>query len=193
MPDAWHLIDEIQALLDPLREMHRRHQAALDEHRDTDGAVIEARYAAYEEARRSTALEASDVLHTVAARMELLVAVPAHRAFTVALNGPGHAEGASPWLFVVNGTDLDDAHCRLAELPSFRRWLDDIRNPDDSVGTRGDAEIVTGQSHAGVPAPGSYVDLRREQARVLADRTASSRASQLPVPGSPCPAPQRSR
>ena len=90
------VIDEIQALLDPLREMHRRHQEALDEHRTADGDVIETQYAEYEETRHTTAIEASDTLDTVIQRLELLVATPARRAFTIAFKGTGHAEGESP-------------------------------------------------------------------------------------------------
>ncbi|WP_367435105.1 hypothetical protein [Streptomyces celluloflavus] len=187
-----HLIDEIQALLDPLRTMHRRHQDALDKHRTADGEITEEEYADYEEARQTTAIEASDTLDTVVKRLELLVAAPAHRAFTIALKGPGHAEGANPSLFVVNGTDIDDAHRRLAQLPSFRRWLADIRNPE-ATGPSTDADVVRDQSHAGTRAPGTYSDLRNEQARLLAASSASRPTPALPLPGPPSASLPRSR
>jgi hypothetical protein len=115
-----HLVDEIRALLAPLQVMHCRHQEELDAHRNADGEVTEDQYAAYEEVRETTAIEASDTLDTVITRLELLAAVPTRRAFTIALTGPGHEEGTRPWLFVVHATGLDDAHRALTQLPSFQ-------------------------------------------------------------------------
>ncbi|QNA72101.1 hypothetical protein C8250_009450 [Streptomyces sp. So13.3] len=162
---APHLMDEILALLTPLQAMHRRHQEELDVYRNTDGEVIEDQRRAYEGTRESTAMEASDTLGIVVQRLALLASVPTRRAFTVALTSPGHEEGALPWLFVVLATDLDDAHRTLSEMPSYKQWLEEIAPLMD-----GDGELVAAQSHPGTRAPGSYIDLRHEQARVLAER-----------------------
>ncbi|MBT2509228.1 hypothetical protein J7I98_25765 [Streptomyces sp. ISL-98] len=192
VPHPSHLIDDIQALLDPLRQMHRRHQAALDEHRTKDGYVIEGHHAAYEEARYTTAIEASDTLDTIRNRLERLIAAPAHRAFTIALKGPGHDEGASPWLFVVNATDLDDAHRTLTQLPSYKNWLVDTRAPGDTD-SASNADVVSDHSHVGTRAPGTYLDLRQEQEQILASRTASRSVPAPPPPGPSSAAPRRSR
>ncbi|MFF3460321.1 hypothetical protein ACFYXH_39765 [Streptomyces sp. NPDC002730] len=180
-----HLFDEIRALLAPLQAMHRRHQEELDAHRNADGEVIEEQRAAYEEVRETTAIEASDTLDTVAKRLELLTAVPARRAFTVALTGPGLQDGERPWLFVVHATDLNEAHRSLTQLTGFRRWLDDTET--SSV----EAVLVAEESHPGTRAPGSYLDLRHEQARILAERTPSLGIATRPA--RPAKAPHRSR
>ncbi|MEU4347049.1 hypothetical protein [Streptomyces sp. NPDC023838] len=172
-----------------MQELQRRHQQRLDAHRTEDGEVIEDQYAAYDDARLETALEASDALDTLVAQLELLVADPPRRAFTLALRGPGADEGHLPWLFVVNGADLDDAYQRLSQLPSFHQWLEDVRHPGTS--RQGEENLVPGQSHPGVRGPGTYIDLRLEQARVLA-RRAPARGSLLP-PAPPPSAPGRAR
>ncbi|MEU0844006.1 hypothetical protein ABZ370_31645 [Streptomyces sp. NPDC005962] len=177
-----HLTDEITALLLPLRKMQRRHQAELDLYRTADGEVIDERYADYDDARQRTAMEAGDALDTLLERLENLVAVPSRRPFTVAVQGPGHEEGAAAWLFVVTGTSLDDAHRALTRLPSFQQWQADIR-PPDGYETPGDAQLVPGQSHPGTRESGSYIDLRHEQAHAPLRRTTS------PAPASPGPRP----
>lgn len=186
-----YLIDEIRAMLPPLQAMHRRHQEELDAHRTAEREVIEAQRAAYEEAREETAIEASDALDIVIKRLELLAAIPARRAFTVALTGPGHDEGARPWLFVVHASDLDSAHRILNELPSFQQWLTDITLPGAPGPSPGDAALVAEESHPGTRAPGSYADLRHEQARILAERTPSHGTATPPARSAK--APRRSR
>ncbi|RSO24293.1 hypothetical protein DMH15_31285, partial [Streptomyces sp. WAC 06725] len=125
--------------------------------------------------RESTAIEASDRLDTVIHRLEQLVTVPPRRAFTVALTSPGHEEGAQPWLFVVNATDLDTAYRTLTRLPSYHQWLRDIRAPGADTVSPGDAELVLSESHPGTRPYGAYEDLRDEQAQSPAEPTAPGR------------------
>ncbi|MFD7013930.1 hypothetical protein [Streptomyces sp. NPDC059928] len=124
-----HLHEEIRSLLAPLHAMQQRHQEQLDVHRDADGEVIEGQYAEYENVRHDTAIEAADTLEDLVAQLDQLVADPPRRAYTLALRGPGHQEGARPWLFVVNATDRDDAHRALTQLPAFQTWLEDTPRP----------------------------------------------------------------
>ncbi|MFD4479434.1 hypothetical protein ACFWPU_25415 [Streptomyces sp. NPDC058471] len=186
-----HLVDEILALLTALQTMHRRHQEELDVYRNTDGEVIEAQRREYEDAREATAMEASDTLETVIHRLALLAAVPTRRAFTVALTSPDHEAGARPWLFVVLATDLDDAHRTLTQMPSYKQWLQDISPPFASGPAPGDGELVAAESHPGTRAPGSYTDLRHEQARVLAEHAPAQPTTAVPAP--PSQAPRRYR
>lgn len=188
-PRPGYLFDDLRALLAPVQELQVRHQQRLDAHRTEDGEVIEDQYAAYDDVRLETALEASDTLDALVAQLEVLVADPPRRAFTLALRGPGADEGHLPWLFVVNGADLDDAYQNLSQLPSFHQWLEDVRHPGTS--RQGEEDLVPGQSHPGVRGPGTYIDLRLEQARVLA-RRAPARGPRLP-PAPPPSAPGRAR
>ncbi|MCP3821406.1 hypothetical protein NLX86_25910 [Streptomyces sp. A3M-1-3] len=164
-PSESHLYDEIRALLAPLQDMQRRHQQRIAAHKNADGDVIDEQYAQHEDARHDTAIEASDTLDTVITRLHLLTATPARRAFTVAVTGPGHADGERPWLFVVHATDLNDAHRGLVQLPAFQHWLLDTKTSHDY------AVLVPSECHPGTRAPGSYLDLRHEQARILAERS----------------------
>ncbi|MFE7119833.1 hypothetical protein ACFU99_30885 [Streptomyces sp. NPDC057654] len=182
VPDA-ALIDEIHDLLAVLQSLRRRHQQELDEHRNADGEVIEEQYAAYEETRTDTAIEASDALETVTRRLELLAATPVRRAFTVTLTGPGYDEGEAPWLFVVNATGLDDAHQTLTRLPSFQRWLAGNRTAQTPAPA---VDLLADESHPGVRAPGTYNDLRNEQA-ALTGRTAASHSAPATAPPTPGP------
>ncbi|MFI1013094.1 MULTISPECIES: hypothetical protein [Streptomyces] len=179
------LADEIRALLGPLREMHHRHQARLDEHR-ADGYVVEERYPEYEEARLETAIEASDTLDAVRNRLERLAAAHPQHTFTLAFTGPGHVDGASPWLFAVHGTDLTSAHQALLQLPSFRQWVADTRRPDDEPDATSNAVFIPEQSHPGTAAPGTFNDLRHEQSWSLPSGT-PPRAASGPLPPSPRP------
>ncbi|MFF8958642.1 hypothetical protein [Streptomyces sp. NPDC014894] len=174
------LAEEIRALLGPLREMLLRHQAQLDEHRTPDREVIEDRYPQYEEVRLTTAVEASDALDLVVNRLERLVAAHPQRTFTLAFTGPGHEDGASPWLFAVHGTDLAGAHDALTRLPSFRQWVVDTRGPDDPPDPTGHVAFVPEQSYAGTAAPGTFHDLRHEQSWCPPSSTPSR-----PAPGPP--------
>ncbi|MEV5979636.1 hypothetical protein [Streptomyces sp. NPDC052114] len=188
-PRPGYLFDELRSLLAPVQDLQRRHQQQLDAHRTDDGEVIEDEYAAYDDARLEAAIEASDALDGLVAQLELLVADPPCRAFTLALRGPGADEGHMPWLFVVNGTDLDDAYQKLSQLPSFQQWLENVRHPGAS--SDDEKDLVAGQSHPGLRVPGTYIDLRQEQARVLAGR-APARSPRTP-PAPPPPAPGRAR
>ncbi|MEU1073587.1 MULTISPECIES: hypothetical protein [unclassified Streptomyces] len=179
--------DDLVALLASVKEMQRRHRQRLDVHRDADGAVLEGEYAAYEDVRYETAVEAADALDSLAAQLELVLTPRPSRAFTIALRSPGHLEGARSTLFVANDTDLDDAHRPLLELPGLRRWLEEY----DVVGaTDGSGAYLPAESHPGMRAPGSYIDLRAEQKTVRSARTPNH--TSLP-PGPPATGPGRTR
>ncbi|MGC0328108.1 hypothetical protein RKD23_001098 [Streptomyces sp. SAI-170] len=137
-----------------------RHRTRLDQYRDSDGYVIEEKQADYDEARISTAFEASDHLDNVLDRLADLVGPPAPRAFTLTFAGSERHDGQAPTSFVVNAINLDDAARVLATLPGFLDWyLADAAACDHGV----DIVHVPEQSHPGVPAPGRYVDLLPEQ------------------------------
>ncbi|MFG3282096.1 hypothetical protein [Streptomyces sp. NPDC048111] len=179
--------DDLVTLLASVKEMQRRHQQRLDVHRDADGAVLEDEYAAYEDVRYETAVEAADALNSLVTQLELVLTPRHSRTFTIALRSPGHQEGARSTLFVVNGTDLDDAHRALLQLPGHRRWLEEY----DIVGaTDGSGTYLPAESHPGMRAPGSYIDLRAQQAPVSSARTPNH--TSLP-PGPPALGPGRTR
>ncbi|MFI8880273.1 hypothetical protein [Streptomyces sp. NPDC055243] len=187
MPSAEpHLIDEIRALLDGLHTMQRTHQERLDAQRPADDVMDAAQLAEWEDVLRDIAVEASDTLDTTITRLGLLAARPARRAFTVALAGPGYDEGERAWLFVVLATDLDDAHRTLTQMPSHKRWLQDIAPPFASGPAPGDGELVAAESHPGTRAPNSYIDLRHEQA-LLAERAPAQLTTAVPAPPSKAP------
>ncbi|MFG2716970.1 hypothetical protein ACGFW5_01470 [Streptomyces sp. NPDC048416] len=179
--------DDLVALLASVKEMQRRHRQRLDVHRDADGAVLEGEYAAYEDVRYETAVEAADALDSLAAQLELVLTPRPSRAFTIALRSPSLKEGARSTLFVANDRDLDDAYRPLLELPGLRRWLEeyDIVGAADGSGT-----YLPAESHPGVCASGSYIDLRAEQAPGHSART--SHHTSLP-PGPPAMGPGRLR
>ncbi|MGW5868275.1 hypothetical protein ACWFRJ_39720 [Streptomyces sp. NPDC055239] len=178
-----HLSDEIRALLDGLHTLQRTHQDRLDAQRPTDDEMDAGRLAEWEDVLRDIAVEATDTLNTTITRLELLAARPVRRAFTVALTGPGYDEGARAWLFVVHATDLTDAHRTLLQLPSFRSWLAESATSD---GIRSRVDLLAGESHPGTRAPGTYSDLRDEQARTLA-------FAEPPLPPAPAPTPASAR
>ncbi|MEV6723518.1 hypothetical protein AB0M94_21585 [Streptomyces xanthochromogenes] len=185
LESAWY--DDLVALLSSVKEMQRSHQQRLDVHRDADGVVREGEYAAYEDVRYETAVEAADALDSLAARLELVLTAVPTRAFTIALRSPGHQEGARSTLFVVSGTHLDDAYRSLLHLPGYRRWLEEF----DIVGaTDGSGTYLPAESHPGMRSPGSYIDLRAEQAPAHSARTPHH--ASLP-PGPPATGPGRLR
>ncbi|NEA60183.1 hypothetical protein G3I60_39990 [Streptomyces sp. SID13666] len=179
-------MDEILAVLAPLQALRHRHQEQLDLHRTADGDVIEEQRTAYEEVRETTAMEASDTLGVVIKRLELLAAIPTCRAFTLAFTGPGHEDGERPWLFVVHATDLHDAQRTLRELPSFQQWLEDAASPSLNA-----PALLTEESHPGTGAPGSYNDLRHEQASLPAQRAPTQPAAAGTAPFAPTSRPTR--
>lgn len=180
-----HVSDEIRALLTPLQEMQQRHQQRLAAYKNADGDVIEEQYAEYDDARYESAIEASDTLDTVIKRLELLTTLPVRRAFTIAVNGPGHADGERPWLFVVHATDRIDGYQALIQLPSFQHWLIDTDT------SHADAGLVPSECHPGTGASGTYLDLRHEQARTLAEQAPAPVVAAIPA--QPAKPPCRSR
>ncbi|WP_329558865.1 hypothetical protein OG711_07885 [Streptomyces uncialis] len=159
------LAAQIRNVIGQLREMNRRHQAQLDEHR-LDGDVIEGEYAAYEDARLETAIEASDRLDRLVDELQQLITPGTEEPFTVAVCGPERHDGEAPHLFVVNSSGIEAAYAALVRLPTYREWLADARvgGPSDYGPV---VVVVPGASHPGLPAPGSFIDLRHEQARTI--------------------------
>ncbi|MFI5804394.1 hypothetical protein [Streptomyces sp. NPDC051561] len=173
-----HLFDEIQALLPPLRTLLRNHQERLDQHRDPEGYVIEDQQREYEDARWETALEASDTLAALLPRLEQLVADPPRRAFTLAVTGPAHGEADDIWLFIVEGTDVDDAWRALSALRIFRQWVE-LEFPSHH-GVQDEPALVLSRSHAGFATPGTFTDLREDRVRGAAVRTPDPIAPTVP-------------
>ncbi|MFF0740579.1 hypothetical protein ACFYVL_09270 [Streptomyces sp. NPDC004111] len=185
------LVDDVLALLGPLRQMRDNHQARLGHYRDSDGEPLWDKIAAWEETRRETAIEASDALDSLLERLEQLVADPPLRAHTLVVAGPAHAEVDDWYHFVVNATALDDAARTLSQLPTYRQWLDDMRPGSNEHS--GAPYLSLRRSHAGTPAPGMYWDLRDEQARTAGGQSSPRTAAVPPSPPPATPAARRSR
>ncbi|MEV6807759.1 hypothetical protein [Streptomyces sp. NPDC051132] len=123
--------------------------------------MIEDNLYEYNDARITTAIEASDHLDAVRARLTDLIGPPAPSPFTLTFTGQERHMGEAPTSFVVNAMDLNDAARILAGLPSWREWyLATAGIPDGQ-----DADIVylSQQSHPGLPTRGEYNDLRGVQ------------------------------
>ncbi|MGV9312619.1 hypothetical protein ACWDR0_10530 [Streptomyces sp. NPDC003691] len=168
-------IGEIHTLLTQHTEMADRHRAALARFMTPDGTVDETQYAAYDETRTDNAIEASDFLDDLAARLEALTGPPVPgQAFTLTYAASGHADGEAPFRFIVNGSDLDDARRALATLPFWHDWHEGQKNPSD-IGTSGapDVLFLAEQSHPGIPDNNIH-DMRRDQAAALAPTPSTS-------------------
>ncbi|MFE1197269.1 hypothetical protein ACFW6E_31645 [Streptomyces olivaceoviridis] len=157
--------------------------------------MIEEKLREYDDARITTAIEASDHLDTVRSRLADLLGPPAPRAFTLTFAGQERHSGEAPTSFVVDALNLDDAARILAGLPSWREWyLADAGTPD---GHGADIVYLPQQSHPGLPTRGEYADLRGEQktAALPATGAAPTSLARIPVPGTsspPAPAPASS-
>ncbi|OYP14863.1 hypothetical protein CFC35_10400 [Streptomyces sp. FBKL.4005] len=162
--------------------MAARHRAVLDQYRDAEGEVIEEKLREYDDARITTAIEASDHLDTVRNRLAHLLGPPAPSPFTLTFAGQERYAGEAPRSFVVNAMNLDDAARILAGLPSWHEWyLADAGAPD---GRGADIIYLPEQSHPGLPTRGEYVDLRDEQEAAALPSTGVTRTSRarLSVP-----------
>ncbi|MFJ2739654.1 hypothetical protein ACIO3O_08295 [Streptomyces sp. NPDC087440] len=189
-PTPSPLFDDLLALLPPLREMQQRHQEQLDRYRDADGEPIWEKIADYEEARRETAIEASDHLDTLVPRLEQLVADPPLRAHTVLVSSSSHAVEDDWRLFIVNATDVPDAVRVLQTLPSYQGWL----REEYPLGHYGvDPQVSLERSYAGAGPSNAGTDLRDEQARLVSVRPAPRSRPSAPPPNPPPSTPGRSR
>lgn len=185
-PDS-SLAEGIRTLIGQLREMSRRHQARLDEHR-VNGEVIDGEYGAFEEARWETAIEASDRLDRLVGELQQLITPAGQGPFTVAVSGLERRDGEKPHLFVVNSTGLEGAYAALVRLPTYREGLADVRNGGPSA--YGPAVVVEpGASYPGLPSPGEFIDLRHKQ--VHSSPASPPHASPGPLPPLPLQPPTR--
>jgi hypothetical protein len=159
--------------------MAARHQAQLAPYLDAEGEVIEEMFADYDDARITTAIEASDQLDTVIARLTNLVGAAASGAFTLTFAGRERHDGQGPTSFVVNATSLDDAARVLAQHPDFHDWYQ-----ADAAYCEQGADIVylPEHSHAGLPSRGEFADLRGEY-RPITSLAISTLLSPSPPPG----------
>ncbi|MFH9084201.1 hypothetical protein [Streptomyces sp. NPDC017673] len=154
--------------------------------------MVEEKLREYDDARITTAIEASDHLDTVRNRLANLLGPPAPGPFTLTFAGHERHMGEAPTSFVVNAMDLDDAARILAGLPSWHEWyLADAGTPD---GHGADIIYLPQQSHPGLPTRGEYADLRGEQKTTALPATGATPTSpaRLPVPvtsSPPAPAP----
>ncbi|MGW2046219.1 hypothetical protein ACWCPF_13695 [Streptomyces sp. NPDC001858] len=156
------LIRELHGLLATCQDLAARHKAALDQYRDPDGTVRENAYAAYEDARTVTAIEAGDQLDTLVTQLTELVGPPPPRTFTLAFAGRERHDGEQPTSFAVHAASLHQARRVIEQLPGFRQWSRDDA-PDANEGVTPDIVFLPRQSHPGLRAGGEYVDLRPEQ------------------------------
>ncbi|BCM65736.1 hypothetical protein EASAB2608_01070 [Streptomyces sp. EAS-AB2608] len=154
-------MQELRALLASCEELAARHRAELGQYLDTKGEVIEDKLYEYNDARITTAIEASDHLDAVRARLAGLLGPPAPSPFTLTFSGLERHMGEAPTSFVVSAMDLGDALRNLARLPSWREWyLAHGGTPDGQVA---DVVYLPHQSHPGLPALDAYNDMRGEQ------------------------------
>ncbi|GGZ40563.1 hypothetical protein [Streptomyces poonensis] len=141
---------ELRGLLASCQELASRHRSRLHQYRDSDGYVIEEKYPERDDARITTAIEASDHLDTVVQRLADLAGPPAPRAFTLRPAGSERHDGQAPASFVVNAVNLDDAARVLATLPGV---LDYYQADAASSEHSADIVYVPEQSHPGLPDP----------------------------------------
>ncbi|MCZ0990348.1 hypothetical protein [Streptomyces diastatochromogenes] len=178
-------------MLTSCKELADRHRAILDQYRD-EGEVIEDKYADYDEARISTAIEASDHLDTVVSHLADLIGPPKPSPFTLTFARQERQSGEAPTSFVVNAMNLDDAARILAGHPSWHEWYLDTAGTPDAKGA--DIVYLPEQSHPSLPTRGEYVDLRAEQERTTSPasstkQTAQARPATTLTTSPPAPAP----
>ncbi|WP_405591687.1 hypothetical protein [Streptomyces sp. NBC_01092] len=162
LTDHTRLIRELHGLLASCQDLAARHQEVLDRYRDAEGYVRDDAHADYDEARITTAIEASDHLDAVVAQLIRLIGPPPPQTFTLTFAGRERHDGERPTSFAVYATGLDEARRVIEDLPGFQQWRE--ANASDSPVTTGpDVVFLTEQSHPGLRAPGEYADLRPEQ------------------------------
>ncbi|MFF1280652.1 hypothetical protein ACFVY4_07705 [Streptomyces sp. NPDC058299] len=149
--------------------------------------MIEEKLHEYDDARITTAIEASDHLDTVRRHLARLLGPPEPSPFTLTFAGHERHTGEAPTSFVVNAMNLDAAGRILAGLPSWHEWyLADAGTPD---GQGADIIYLPEQSHPGLPTRGEYVDLRSAQVATAPPATGITRTAHArpTVPGASSP------
>jgi hypothetical protein len=149
--------------------------------------VIEDKLYDYNDASITTAIEASDHLGTVRARLADLLGPLAPSPFTLTFAGLERHMGEAPASFVVNAMDLGDALRILAALPSWRQWYRDHGGAPD--GQDMDIVYLPQQSHPGLSTLGAYNDMRGEQESATETGSTLVRRAHLPAVTAPAPAP----
>ncbi|MFG2996587.1 hypothetical protein [Streptomyces sp. NPDC048340] len=175
--DQDRLAIEVQALTSAARTLQAEHQAQLAPYRTACGDVSEDHLREYDDARISTAIEASDYLDTLLNQLTLLTGPPVRTPFTVTIASRERHDGERPYSFALYATGLEDALRILPQLPTFQGWLREAAELA-SEGAEPDVTLVPEQCHPGLRAPGEYIDLRAEQARTP---TPSHTAASLPT------------
>ncbi|MFF9001566.1 hypothetical protein ACF1GW_06530 [Streptomyces achromogenes] len=141
----------------------------------------------YNDARITTAIEASDHLGTVRARLAALLGPPAPTPFTLTFAGLERHMGEAPTSFVVNAMDLGDALRNLAGLPSWREWY--LAHGGTPDGQDADIVYLPHQSHPGLPTLDAYNDMRGEQESATEMGSKLIRHARPPAEPAPAPAP----
>ncbi|WP_329096817.1 hypothetical protein [Streptomyces sp. NBC_01439] len=152
-PDQSELIAELQTLLAEARALQGEHQAQLAPYLGAEGEVAEDHLREWDDARITTAIEASDHLDTLLGQISLLIGPPARMPFTVTVAGRERHDGERPYSFALYATGLDDALHALPGLPTFQRWLREAAElaPDSA---EPDVLLVYERCHPGLRAPG---------------------------------------
>ncbi|MEU3529086.1 hypothetical protein AB0E62_35405 [Streptomyces sp. NPDC038707] len=148
--------------------------------------MVEDKLHEYNDVRITTAIEASDHLDAVRARLAALLGPPAPSPFTLTFAGLERHMGEAPTSFVVNAMDLGDALRNLARLPSWREWY--LAHGGTPDGQDADVVYLPQQSHPGLPTLGAYNDMRGEQESTETGSTLVRRAHP-PAVTAPAPAP----
>ncbi|MCY0924479.1 hypothetical protein OS965_41490 [Streptomyces sp. H27-G5] len=186
MPETIDYVGELHPLITDYRTLASRHEARLAPLFTAEGEVPEENRREYDEARFDQSLEAAELLATVIEHLTTLCGHPLPgRSHTLTFAGPERHDGEAPYVFVVNGNNLEDARRNLGALPSFREWYEEQRAWDDSDDAP-DVLFLTSphESHSGIPGAGYFSDLRREQG-TLWEAGAAVSALEASIPALP--------
>ncbi|ELS55868.1 hypothetical protein [Streptomyces viridochromogenes] len=180
--DHARLVHALHGLLASCQDLADRHQAVLDRYRDADGYVIDDADTDYQDARITTAIEASDHLDTVIEQLTRLVGQAPPGTFTLTFAGRERHDGERPTSFAIQAASLHEARRVIEQLPGFQQWCQDNAADGAPGSAAPDVVFVRQQSHPGLRPPGEYVDLRPEQAPSAPAATSHSSPANLRPP-----------